>query len=135
MTIRGMLDTSVLVSGLPAEVVDDLGSYRSSMICRGELVQGLAVFRADARRKSAADQREELIRTLDDLAGFWLDFDRAASDGYGTLTAEPRRAVRLKDALIAAHARAVGVPLLTEDAGFSRFPDVEVVVLPQTQRR
>ncbi|QNE37418.1 type II toxin-antitoxin system VapC family toxin [Leifsonia shinshuensis] len=135
MTIRGMLDTSVLVSGLPTDVVDDLGSYRSSMICRGELVQGLVVFRGDARRRSAADQREELIRTLDDLADFWLDFDRAASDAYGTLTAEPRRAVRPKDALIAAHAGAVGVPLLTEDAGFSRFPDVEVVVLPHTRSR
>ncbi|MEN2737043.1 PIN domain-containing protein [Microbacterium sp. X-17] len=130
MTILGMLDTSILISGLPSEVIDDIGAYRSSMICRGELAQGLVVFRGDRRHHAAASQREELIRTLDELPDFWLDFDRAASDGYGPLTAQPRKAIRQKDALIAAHAYAVGVPLLTGDAGFSRFPDVEVVLLP-----
>jgi predicted nucleic acid-binding protein len=130
-----MLDTSLLISGFPDDVIDDIGSYRSSTICRGELVQGLVSFRADPRRKAAATQRQELIATLDGLPEFWMDFDRAASDGYGTLTARPRSAIRQKDALIAAHAFAIGVPLLTEDAGFSRFPDVEVVILPSGRVR
>lgn len=134
MTIRGMLDTSLLISGMPDDVIDEIDSYRSSTICRGELVQGLVSFQADPRRTAAASQRQELIATLDDLPAFWLDFDRAASDGYGTLTARPRTAIRQKDALIAAHAQAVGVPLLTEDAGFSRFPDVEVIVLSSGRR-
>ncbi|MCI0156162.1 type II toxin-antitoxin system VapC family toxin [Leifsonia shinshuensis] len=128
-----MLDTSVLISGIPDHIIDELGSYRSSTVCRGELMQGLFSFQADPRRKAAASQRHELIATLDDLPEFWLDFDRAASDGYGTLTARPRTAIRQKDALIAAHAYAVGVPLLTEDAGFSRFPDVEVVIVPSNR--
>lgn len=131
MTVLGMLDTSVLISGLPDDVVDRIDAYRSSMICRGELIQGLVAFRSDQRRQAAAGQRRELIRTLDELPGFWLPFDRAASDSYGALTAEPRSAGRLKDALIAAHAHAVGVPLLTEDAGFTRYPDVDIRLLPQ----
>ena len=130
-----MLDTSLLISGLPADVIDDIGSYRSSTICRGELAQGMVSFQADPRRKAAASQREELIATLDGLPAFWMDFDRAASDGYGRLTARPRTAIRQKDALIAAHAYALGVPLLTEDAGFSRFPDVDVIVLPPSRAR
>lgn len=129
MTIRGMLDTSVLIGGIPSEVIDDIGSYRSSMICRGELAQGLSAFEADRRRTTAAGQRRELIRTLDELPTFWLAFDRAASDGYGTLTARPRTAIRQKDALIAAHAFSANVPLLTRDTGFSRFPAVKVILL------
>lgn len=131
MTVLGMLDTSVLISGLPDDVVDDIDAYRSSMICRGELIQGLVAFRSDQRRQAAAGQRRELIRTLDELPGFWLPFDRAASDRYGALTAEPRSAGRLKDALIAAHAHAVDAPLLTEDEGFTRYPDVDIRLLPQ----
>ncbi|ERK70031.1 type II toxin-antitoxin system VapC family toxin [Leifsonia aquatica] len=131
MTVLGMLDTSVLISGLPDDVVDDIDAYRSSMICRGELIQGLVAFRSDQRRQAAAGQRRELIRTLDELPGFWLPFDRAASDSYGALTVEPRSAGRLKDALIAAHAHAVGVPLLTEDEGFTRYPEVDIRLLPQ----
>lgn len=131
MTALGMLDTSLLISGLPDDVVDRIDAYHSSMICRGELIQGLVAFRSDQRRQAAARQRRELIRTLDGLPGFWLPFDRAASDSYGALTAEPRSAGRLKDALIAAHAHAVGVPLLTEDAGFTHYPDVDIRLLPQ----
>jgi predicted nucleic acid-binding protein len=135
MRVQGMLDTSVLISGLPDAVVDDITTYRASMVCRGELIQGLVAFRSDPRRQAAAMQRRELLRALDDLPEFWLAFDRAASESYGTLTAQPRSAGRLKDALIAAHAHAVGVPLLTEDAGFSRYPDVEIRLLSGRRER
>ncbi|MFF2054024.1 hypothetical protein ACFVU2_20635 [Leifsonia sp. NPDC058194] len=35
MTVLGMLDTSILISGLPDEVIDEIDAYRSSTICRG----------------------------------------------------------------------------------------------------
>ncbi|UAJ78417.1 type II toxin-antitoxin system VapC family toxin [Leifsonia sp. ZF2019] len=131
MTVLGMLDTSILISGLPDEVIDEIDAYRSSTICRGELIQGLVAFRSDPRREAAAAQRQELVRILDELPGFWLHFDRAASDSYGALTAEPRGAGRLKDALIAAHSQSAGLPLLTEDTGFTRYPEVDIRLLPQ----
>ncbi|WP_025158604.1 type II toxin-antitoxin system VapC family toxin [Leifsonia aquatica] len=131
MTVLGMLDTSILISGLPDDVIDEIDAYRSSMVCRGELIQGLVAFRSDPHREAAAAQRQELVRILDELPGFWLPFDRAASDSYGALTSEPRSAGRLKDALIAAHSQSVGVPLLTVDAGFTRYPEVDIRLLPQ----
>ncbi|MDN4615873.1 PIN domain-containing protein [Leifsonia sp. F6_8S_P_1B] len=121
-----LLDTSVLISGLSEEMIDRIELYRSSMICRAELAQGLAAFEKDPSRFAQLAIRRELLRLLDSIPGFWLEFDRAASDAYGSLTAEPKTALPLKDALIAAHALAAGLPLLTEDAGFSRFPSVDV---------
>ena len=126
MTMTAMLETSVLISGLPEEVIDSIEEYCSSIICRAELAQGLAAFEKDPAKFAQLAVRRELLRLLDSLPGFWLDFDRAAADGYGTLTARPKSAIRLKDALIAGHALAAGLPLVTEDAGFSRFPDVTI---------
>lgn len=53
----GMIDKTLLISGIPDEIIDDLGSYRSSTICRGELMQGLVSFQADQSRSAAAPQR------------------------------------------------------------------------------
>jgi predicted nucleic acid-binding protein len=39
----------------------------------------------------------------------------------------PKQAIRLKDALIAGHALALGVPLITRDRGFSRFDSVTIL--------
>lgn len=122
-----MLDTSVLVSGLPDHVIEAIEDYCSSMICRAELAQGLAAFSADPARRAQAAQRAELLRILDAVPGFWRDFDAAASDGYGRLTAQPK-ATRLKDALIAGHALSEGLPLHTEDRGFTGFADVRIVL-------
>ncbi|WP_426624797.1 hypothetical protein ACPPVW_01505 [Leifsonia sp. McL0607] len=52
-----MIDKTLLISGIPDEIIDDLGSYRSSTICRGELMQGLVSFQADQSRSAAAPQR------------------------------------------------------------------------------
>jgi predicted nucleic acid-binding protein len=126
MTRAAMLDTSVLISGLPEETIDTIEDYCSSMICRAELAHGLASFEKDAARFAQLAIRRELLRLLDSIPGFWIDFDLHAADGYGELTANPKSAIRLKDALIAGHALALGLPLLTEDAGFSRFPAVTI---------
>jgi predicted nucleic acid-binding protein len=121
-----MLDTSALISGLPEETIDNIEDYCSSMICRAELAQGLAAFEKDAARFAQLAIRRELLRLLDSIPGFWIDFDLHAADGYGELTANPKSAIRHKDALIAGHALALGLPLFTEDAGFSRFPAVTI---------
>ncbi len=129
MSTLGLIDTSILIAGIPAAVVNDIESYCSSAVCRGELVQGLHAFRADPARQHVAGRREELIRLLDAVPGFWRDFDLAASDGYGQLTAEPRSALRLKDALIAGHALSLRARVITGDPGFSRFTQLEVVLV------
>ncbi|MEO7017291.1 MAG: PIN domain-containing protein [Leifsonia sp.] len=126
MTKTAMLDTSVLISGVPEEIVDRIEDYCSSMICRAELAHGLAAFEKDASRFAQLAIRRELLRLLDSIPGFWAAFDLPAADGYGALTAKPKSAIRLKDALIAGHALALGLPLFTEDAGFSRFPAVTI---------
>lgn len=121
-----MIDTSVLIAGLPAAIIAEIEEYCSSTICRAELAHGLAAFEADPALHRQAAARRELMRLLDVLPGFWADFDRAASDGYAQLTAVPRTAIRLKDALIAGHALSRDLPLITADRGFTRFPDVQV---------
>lgn len=129
MKLRGLVDTSILVGSIPAEIIDNIDRYCSSAICRGELVQGLRAFRADPARQHVAGSREELIRLLDSVPQFWRNFDAAASDGYGQLTAPTKSALRLKDALIAGHALALRAPVVTGDPGFSRFNEIEVLLL------
>ncbi|GAB3800724.1 hypothetical protein GCM10028798_15670 [Humibacter antri] len=84
------------------------------------------ILEADAARGRQASARRELLRLLDAVPGFWASFDRAASDGYGRLTAVPRTAIRQKDALIAGHAHSRDLPLITADKGFTRFPELDV---------
>ncbi|MFP3465949.1 type II toxin-antitoxin system VapC family toxin [Leifsonia sp. SIMBA_070] len=124
-----MVDTSVIVAGLTPEIIAHIEDYVSSAICRAELARGLAVFHQDASRPLRATIRQELLELLDSIPGFWLDFDARAADGYGRLTSQPRSAMRLKDALIAGHAYAHDLTLVTLDSGFSRFPSVRLEVL------
>ena len=93
-----MLDTSVIVAVFTPEIIADFESYASSMICRAELARGLAVFAKDPARKSRALIRRELLQLLDSIPGFWMEFDQRAADGFGRLTAQPKSAMRLKDA-------------------------------------
>ena len=127
--MRAMLDTSVLVGRIPDVVVDGIEQYSASFLVRGELARGLGRFRSDPRATHLARMRAELLSALDALPAFWRPFDASASDAYGRLRAEPHAAARTKDALIAAHALAFGVPLLTADRGFTRFADLELEVI------
>lgn len=125
--MKAMVDTSVLIAGMPEDIIREIEYYCSSTICRGELAHGLFTFQRDPAREREANARAELLRLLDALPAFWQPFDRAASDAYGGLTAVPHSAIRLKDALIAGHAFSLDLPIITVDAGFSRFPDVRVL--------
>lgn len=122
-----LIDSSALIGGLPGRVLDSLEKYCSSAIVRAELAYGLARFRAAGQSERAA-RRETLLTALDSLPGFWRDFDVAASDGYGALTAATTQAMRVKDALIAGHAQSLGLAVLTRDAGFTRFASVDVEI-------
>lgn len=128
MKTIALIDSSALIGGLPAEVLKHLESYCSSMIVRAELAFGLRTFETSGHAERAA-RRETLLHALDSIPGFWRDFDEAASDGYATLTAESRQAMRLKDALIAGHAQSLGIAILTRDSGFTRFRSVQVDLL------
>lgn len=127
MNRLGLIDSSALIGGLPSRVLDKIERYCSSTIVRAELVYGLRAFQRTNQAARVA-RRETLLRVLDSLPGFWVDLDVAASEGYGALTASTQ-AMRVKDALIAGHAQSLGVPVLTRDAGFTRFASVEIDLL------
>lgn len=134
MSPRAMLDTSVIVAGFTPEIIADFENYASSMICRAELARGLAVFADDPTRTTRALIRRELLELLDSIPGFWMEFDQRAADGFGRLTGQPKSAMRLKDALIAGHAYAHDLPLVTRDSGFSRFPAVRLELVATADR-
>lgn len=124
----GLIDSSALIGGLPTTVIDSLELHCSSTIVRAELVRGLRAFESSGQR-DRAERRATLLEALDAIAGFWRDFDVAASEGYGALTTSSPRAIRQKDALIAGHAQSLGIPVITRDAGFTRFSSVAVTIL------
>jgi len=124
--MRGMLDTSVLIGIMPEQVIDHIDSYTASFIVRAELLRGLRRLERTAGDEHDARIRRQRIATLDSLPTFWRPFDADASDAYADLAAQPETAIRSKDALIAAHAIALGVPLLTADRGFTRFVGADV---------
>lgn len=125
--MKGMLDTSVLIGMIPEHVIDEIDQYAASFIVRAELLRGLHRFDATPELQPAARIRRQRIAALDDLPEFWLAFDADASEAYAQLTATSESAIRTKDALIAAHAVALGVPLLTADRGFTRFANADVI--------
>lgn len=125
---RGLIDSSALIGGLPAAIVQTIDRHCSSTVVRAELVRGMRTFES-ARQTARAIRRGTLLQALDAISGFWRDFDVAASEGYGVLQASSAQTIRQKDALIAGHAQSLGVPVITRDAGFTRFSSVEVVLL------
>ena len=132
MTPLSLIDSSALIGGLPDDVLSALERHCSSTIVRAELVYGLRVFERTGQNTRAA-RRSTLVDALDTIAGFWQDFDIAASDAYGLLTASSAQAMRLQDALIAGHAQRLGIPVTTRDAGFSRFSSVEIRILDPSE--
>jgi predicted nucleic acid-binding protein len=124
--MKAMLDTSVMVAGIPADIIEEIEEYCSSTICRAELTRGLTSFESDETRHQQASARRELLRLLDAVPGFWADFDRAAADGYGRLAVAPRGGTRVRDALIAGHALSRELALITTDKHFTRYPGVRL---------
>lgn len=124
--MKAVLDTSVLIGPLREEVIDSIDEYAAPYIVRAELLRGREHFARTPDLAHAARARTQLVETLDLLPGFWLPFGAADSDAYATLVATSEGAVRTKDALIAAQALALDVPLVTADRGFTRFTGLRV---------
>lgn len=127
--MRAMLDTSVLIGPIPDDIVEQIDDHAASFIVRAELLRGRRHFERSAALRHAALAREQLVSALDALPEFWRPFGDAESDAYATLESSNERAVLSKDALIAAHAIALGVPLVTADTGFTRFAGLEVIAV------
>lgn len=121
-----MLDTSVLIGPIPDDILARIDEYAASYVVRAELLRGQRHFERSPQYRPAARTRAQLVAALDDLPDFWRAFGAAESDAYAALESSSERAVRSKDALIAAHAIALDVPLITADAGFTRFVGLEV---------
>lgn len=123
--MKGMLDTSVLIGAIPAEIIDDIDDFGASFFVRAELARGLRRLEGSSE-PGRARMRGQLISALDDLPDFWHAFGASESEAYSSLTAASEAAVRSKVAFIAAHAVAQEVPLFTRDAGFTRFDGLDV---------
>ena len=127
--MRAMLDTSVLIGALPDDVIDAIDEFSASYVVRAELMRLRARFAQSPSLAHAARARVQLVETLDRLPGFWREFGAAGSDVYATLTTRSEAAARTKDALIAAHAIALDVPLMTADTGFTRFTGLRLLTV------
>lgn len=127
--MRAMLDTSVLIGPIPDDIIDGIEEHAASFIVRAELLRGQRHFERSQNLRHAARARAQLVSTLDTLPGFWREFAEAESDAYAALTSANERAIRSKDALIAAHAIALDVPLITADSGFTRFAALRVITV------
>ena len=141
MTTVALLDTTALIAP-PAIVVHNIRSFVSSTICRAELALGVTLAQ---KRESGEECRRRAVRlqAYDDV-DIWLPFDRDAANKYGSLaaplalkvviashgTGRPRPHQR-KDALIAAHAASLGLPVLTSNTADFRKLGVQTITADQ----
>ncbi|MCC3245834.1 PIN domain-containing protein [Methylocystis sp. WRRC1] len=128
---RYLLDASVAIaaaSGAPATLDRlsrlSIGEVAISAVAYAELLAGVAAAGKDGRLA----ENIALIAGNIDI----LPFDRAAAEIYGRLLRgiEPKRR-RTLDRMVAAQALALGLTLVTRDAGhFDDVPDLRLEVWP-----
>ena len=122
----GLLDTSVFIARESGRPLGELpASVAVSVITIGELQLGVLAARSDAARARRAETLE-LARAADPVP-----IGEAVMDAWARLVSDCRRAdvhrtVRLTDALIAATAIAHGLPIVTQDADYTRIADAHV---------
>lgn len=126
---RALLDTSVVIAGFNGEM--DLAGLPSegaiSIVTLCELHHGVLVA-ADKQRPGRLVALDLAQRSFDALP-----IDHRVAPRFGQLMAEARRAGNARpgiaDTLIAATARAHGLPILARDRDFDVFAGVEVVLV------
>jgi len=116
--IKGMLDTNILIYislRQPPAIIDRLRKFR-----RGEIVISSIVWAEfSVGLYKAGIDSGQVDRFID-----VLPFDRAAGDVFGKLTAKYPDRAKGFDRLIAAHAIAAGVKLITNNmADFTQYLD------------
>ncbi|UJP11180.1 PIN domain-containing protein [Microbacterium sp. KUDC0406] len=121
-----MVDTSALIGVIPDDVISRVDQFAASYVVRAELLRGQRRWERDPATQQRAGIRAQLVSAFDDLGTFWRPFGVEESEAYSRLAAASEAAVRSKDAFIAAHAIAAGVPLITADRGFTRFDGLEI---------
>ena len=123
--MSGVLDTSVFVAREQSRTLGELPENgRVSVITVAELRIGVLV--ADGPVVRA--QRMRTLSRIEALEALPVDDDVARE--FAEIVAEAKRAHRrpkILDSLIAATARALDVPVYTQDADFDEMPGVRVV--------
>lgn len=128
MTARYMLDTNIciyLMKNQPAEVAERFAQCRVGDVVISAITYAELQFGVLASR-SPETERANLADLIGDIPV--APFDAAAGSAYGAvrLATRDRRADHL-DKLIAAHAAALGVTLVTNNLrDFARYPGVGV---------
>jgi len=118
-----LLDTSVLLQ-LDQCLEQHLAKFASSVIVRAELMAGIELRRLKGD-EIGAGLRELLVSACDE-AGIWRNLDSGFTQTYGAIVAPlfltaPAKA-RSRDALIAAHAAYLNIPVVTANQNdFNRF--------------
>lgn len=123
--MNGLLDTSVLVALEQRRKVHSWPSEGGvSVMSFGELLLGVLL----ATRSAVRAQRLHTLSQVDEFE--LVPVDESIARHFAEIVADSRSAGRrpkIADSLIAATARALDVPLYTQDADFEQMPGVEVV--------
>jgi predicted nucleic acid-binding protein len=119
--VSGILDTSVFVAREQDRALGGLPEQgRVSVVTVAELRIGVLV----AANPSVRAQRMRTLTAIEGLDA--LPVDDAVAREFAEIVAEARRP-KVLDSLIAATARALDVPVYTQDADFDEMPGVRVV--------
>jgi predicted nucleic acid-binding protein len=125
---NGLLDTSVFIARESGRSLDELPPHVAvSVVTIGELQLGVLAAENDAARARRADTLE-LARAADPIPiseAVMTAWARLVSD---CRNADVHRTIRLTDALIAATAIAHGLPVVTQDADYTRIADAHAAL-------
>lgn len=127
---RYLIDTSVIIareSGRPVGALPDDGPWCMSVVTVGELHRGVVAASTSGVRARRLRTYRRALRLFDAIE---IDETVAVTWGeYAALARQEERSYLKPDLWIAATAATEGLILVTQDRGFSWFPDLDVVVV------
>jgi len=125
---NGLLDTSVFIAREGGRPLDELPAHVAvSVVTIGELQLGVLAAGDDAARTRRAETLA-LARAADPIPigeAVIIAWARLVSD---CRNADAHRTIRLTDALIAATAIEHGLPVVTQDADYTRIADAHAAL-------
>ncbi|MCJ7780884.1 MAG: type II toxin-antitoxin system VapC family toxin [Acidimicrobiia bacterium] len=126
---RGLADTSVFIAreeDRPIDVMKLPDEIAVSIITIGELRTGVL---------AAADvetRHQRLLTLTEALAFDPVPIDDRVAEEWARLRVELRESgqrMAVNDSWIAATARSMGIPVVTQDAGYARIPGLDVILV------